>query len=93
MAKLDAGETVVCSVEVRTSAGVLTSPATSMTITIVDPGEVAIATNAAMTEDSTGNYHYDYNSASTAASGVYRVTYKATDGTRITMQKDTFELG
>lgn len=92
MVKLDAGETVVSSLVIRNAAGTLVSPATSMKITIVDPGEAAIATDATMTEDSTGMYHYDYNSSATAAKGIYRVTYTATDGSRITIQKETFEL-
>ncbi len=92
MAKLDAGETVVCSIEIKDSAGTLTSPATSMTISIIGPTETTIVATTAMTNDSTGKYHYDYNSASTAARGVYRVTYTATDGTRITIQEATFEL-
>ena len=81
------GETVICSCEVRDDAGTLKDPATSMTITIYDTNINGVT----MTKDSTGKYHYDFDS--TGKAGVtYTVYYKATDGSRITITKDEFKL-
>lgn len=94
MAVFEIGETVICSVEVKNSAGTLVDPATSMKIGI-DQTKPALASIIAdttdMTKDSTGKYHYDFQSSSTTK-GDYRVTYKATDGTRVTIEKETFTL-
>ena len=92
MATFQVTETVVCEIEVRDSDGTLTSPADSMTISIYDPQNTAVVSDTAMEEDSTGMFHYDYTSASTALHGEYRVRYKADDGTRITIGIDTFRL-
>ena len=93
MAKFDIGETVICSCEVKTDAGVLTDPATSMTVTInqTSPVGKAVITVTAMTKDSAGKYHYDFQTT-TVSSGNYEVIYTATDGTRITIEKDSFSL-
>jgi len=85
-------ETVICSITSKTAAGVLTDPITSMTITITNPSGTAVVTAAAMTKDSTGVYHYDYQPAVDAVLGVYRIRYTATDGARITIQDDDFTL-
>ena len=85
-------ETVICSILVKTAAGVLTSPATSMTIAITDPVGTTVVSTAAMTLDAVGTYHYDYLPASTAVLGIYLIRYKATDGTRVTIQDDSFVL-
>jgi uncharacterized protein YfaS (alpha-2-macroglobulin family) len=85
-------ETVICSITVKTAAGVLTDPITSVTITITNPAGTAIVTSANMTKDSTGTYHYDYNPVVDAALGNYDVHYIATDGSRITIQDDNFSL-
>ena len=90
MANFQAGETVICSITVKTSAGVLTSPATSMTITIKDDLNKTVVDDQAMDPDTTGLYHYDYTIATTAIKGTSKVEYKATDGTRITIGTDTF---
>jgi len=84
-------ETVVCSITVK-SSGTLTSPATSMNIIITDPVGTAVVTSTGMANDSTGVYHYDYTPASTVLRGTYRVQYKATDGARITIQEDEFDI-
>ncbi len=93
MAKFSQGTTVICSVTVLDSVtGALTNPATSMTIGIKDNvGSIIVAASTAMTNDSTGKYHYDFSSAA-APVGTHQVTYTATDGTRITVQRDTFVL-
>jgi len=85
-------ETVICSALVKTTAGVLTTPATSMTITISDPVGTAVIAGANMTLDAVGTYHYDFAPAATATLGIYLVRYVATDGTRKTIQDDSFVL-
>jgi len=84
------GETVICSITVKDSDGNLSDPATSMNIQIQGPGGVAVSSTA-MTKDSTGTYHYDFNTSGQGA-GDYTITYTATDGTRVSIQTDTFHL-
>lgn len=91
MAKFDVGETVIASIEVRNDAGTLVDPATSMKITIMDKNKAAVVNNVDMTKDSTGKYHYDCQTAG-YIDGKYDVSYKATDGTRITIERQSFEL-
>jgi len=90
MATFDIGETVICSIIVKDSGGTPQDPVTSMTITIKWDDTIVI--NAvAMTKDSTGTYHYDFQTATQPAKK-YEVTYIATNGTRISIEKDTFEI-
>ena len=91
MADFDVGETVICSVEVKDDAGAYKDPATSMKITITDKNYVVKVNNADMTKDATGKYHYDFQTAG-YIDGKYEVSYKATDGTRITIEKEFFTL-
>ncbi len=94
MAKFDIGETVICSTLVKNSSGTLTDPATSMNIVIncLKPTYSAdVVSSTAMTNDSTGTYHYDFASAG-EASGKYQSVCTATDGARISIQKETFTL-
>ena len=93
MANFDIGETVICSIEVKDDAGAYKDPATSMQISIFDPINNAVVDNQAMTKDAVGKYHYDYTSPSTVRAGKYTVKFVATDGTRITINKDSFNLG
>lgn len=93
MASFDLGETVICSCLVKNDAGTLVDPATSMKVKIdqTKPQFQSILAETSMTKDSVGTYHYDFQSASYTM-GDYRVEYIATDGTRITREKDTFNL-
>lgn len=92
MALFEIGETIRCSIEIRDSAGTLTDPATSITITIFDPNGLEVVSAVGMTNDGVGLDHYDYTSAMTVLAGEYTVLYIATDGAVITKQKDTFVL-
>ena len=87
----DIGETIICSCEVKDSAGVLKDPATSMTITLTDKFNVVKVNAVAMTKDSVGKYHYDAQTVGWI-DGQYKVEYKATDGTRITIETETLLL-
>jgi len=92
MSVFDCGETIICSIEVKDDDGVLKDPATSMNIVITDPQNGEVVASTAMTKDSTGKYHYDYATVSATLHGAYTAKYTATDGTRITIEKDTFSL-
>jgi len=92
MFRFEIGETIICSIEIRDAAGVLTDPATSIKITIEDPDGDKVVNDVAMTNDGVGLDHYDYTSAGTVEVGTYTIWYIAIDGARITTQKDSFEL-
>ena len=92
MAVLNQGETIVCSVEVRDENNVLKDPVTSMKVRISDPSTAEVVAETAMTKDSTGKYHYDYQCAANALLGTYKVIFTATDGLRITINKETFNV-
>ena len=87
----DIGETVICSCEVKDDAGAYKDPATSMKITVIDKSGIVKVDGVVMTKDAVGKYHYDFATLN-MAEGVYVVRYEATDGTRITIEKDTFSL-
>ena len=87
------GGTVICSITVKNSSGTLINPATSMNIKIdqLIPQFTSKVTSTAMTNDSTGTYHYDCQTAGYLP-GKFAVTYTATDGSRITTLLDYFFL-
>jgi len=92
MANFVRGETVICSVTVKNSSGTLVDPTTSMKITVTNNINGIEVDDQAMTKDSTGMYHYDWTSAASSEKGNYDVFYKATDGARISITKDAFDL-
>ena len=67
------------SVEVTDTNGTLTN-ADSIVITIVDPAGTTQASAQAMTNDSTGKYHYDYLIAADAEKGEWQTEIKAVKG-------------
>ena len=88
-------EAIICEIEVRDEDGVLVDPATTMTVTITDPdGTVVVGSPSpqAMSQDSTGVYHYDYTPGPSTVLGWYLVHYVATDGARVTIEDDGFTL-
>lgn len=87
------GETIICSIEVKNDAGTLVDPATSMNIVIdqITPSYASKVASTAMTKDAVGKYHYDCQTSAYTA-GTYKAIYTATDGTRITIEEDTFDL-
>ena len=91
MATFQVGETIICSVTVTNPSGTLVNPATSMSITIRSVNVATILAATAMTLDSTGKYHYDYASTGETP-GTYTITYTATDGARVTIQRDSLVL-
>ena len=87
-----AGETVICSLEVRDSDGNLADPSTSTKITITDNRNGVEVNDQDMTNDGTGLYHYDWQTLSTSLTGIYEITYTATDGTRVSIELDKVEI-
>ena len=91
--KFNRGETVICSCTVKNSSGTLVDPSTSMKITITDNRNGVEVNDDNMIDDAgLGAYHYDWLTTSTHAKGIYFVFYKATDGTRVSIVKDSLEL-
>ena len=93
MAIFQVGETVICTIEVRDDTHALRDCATSMNIEIemmLHTPEIIIISSV-MIRDGNGKYHYDFDSASKAV-GDYVAKYTATDGARITIEKDKFHL-
>jgi hypothetical protein len=91
LANFESGETVVLNLTVTAvSDGSLHDPSTSLMVDIWDPDDLQVVTAAAMTRDSVGVYHYDYLAG--AKLGTYQVLYTATDGTRVTKQRDSFNV-
>ena len=86
------GETVICSIEVRDADGNLADPSTSMKITITDNKNGTEVNDQAMSKDGTGLYHYDWNTSADSILGIYYVVYTATDGSRVSIKKDSVEL-
>ena len=91
MSSFDIGETVIVLCEVRDDGGAYKDPATSMKITITDKFNVVKVNNVDMTKDAIGKYHYDCQTEG-YVDGKYVIKYVATDGTRITIQKESFNL-
>lgn len=93
MANYEVGETVICSITVKDSSGTAQDPATSMNIVIKRRATGAtVVASVAMTDDAgDGAYHYDC-ATSGFDTGDYDIIYTATDGTRVTIQTDSFHL-
>lgn len=85
------GESVVAEIEIRNKAGVLSDPGTSIKITIDDSAGAEKVAAQAMTKDSTGKYHYNYDLAGDAATGTWNVEVFA-DNTLVTIEADTFTV-
>lgn len=83
------GESTKRKVEVRTTAGVL-EDATTLTISIWKPDRSLDVDAVAMTNDSTGKYHYWYTTSDQV--GVYKILYIDTTGGKISKQRDEFEV-
>jgi len=84
------GETAICSVEVKNSAGNKVDPDTHMKITIRGPSRKVVLASTAMSKDDTGEYHYDYTISD--GPGKYKVLYEALNGSRYSKAKDEFTV-
>jgi len=91
MANFDIGETVIASCEVKDDDGAYKDPSTSMKITITDKFNAVKVNNVDMAKDAIGKYHYDCQTTD-YVDGKYVIKYVATDGSRITIEKESFNL-
>jgi len=85
---LEIGEATKRKIEVKTAAGVLENP-TTMTISIWKPDGTLDVDAVAMTNDSTGVYHYWYTVSQQV--GTHKILYEATTGGKISKQRDEFD--
>lgn len=74
------GETITLKAIVKDTDRALANPTTSITITVKDPDSATKVDAQAMSNDSTGKYHYDYAIPSDATTGVWRVEVTASSG-------------
>lgn len=89
MTEYDKGETVVFDVEVRNQTTTDLIDPSSINITIVSNRQVTKVSEQAMSKTSLGQYTYSWTSDE---SGMYKVIYKAMDGTKVTFEKDQFKI-
>ena len=71
--------------------GSLQTPTTTL-ITVKDPNGNIVAGPTAMTTDSAGRHHYNYDTNLDADDGDYTVIFKTTYATLISISKDTFKV-
>ncbi len=87
------GETAIIQVTITDAAdGTLTDPANTPTVSMNDAANGVIWTDEAMSQDSTGVYHKDYDILGTAAIGFWKAEITADNDTRITIQSLDFEV-
>ena len=91
MATFYIGETIICNLTIKDSNRNLVDPDTVPAITINSSSGTAVVDKESMKKDSTGLYHYDFQTED-ASAGVYGIVYKVTDSTRVTILKDSLEL-
>lgn len=94
MVTFDIGETVICSIGIKNEQGNFKNPSDDtqhIKITITDKQGVKKVEDVVMINDDIGKYHYDCQTIGWK-NGNYVVSYKAVNGTRITIEKDTFQL-
>ena len=86
---IEVGESTKRKIEVRTAAGALEDP-TTMVISIWKPDGTLDVDGVAMTNDSTGVFHYWYTISDQV--GTYKILYEATTGGKVSKQRDEFEV-
>lgn len=74
------GETITLKATVKDTDRALANPTTSITVTVKDPAGTTKVDAQAMTNDSTGKYHYDYAIPSDATAGEWDVEVTASSG-------------
>lgn len=85
------GETITLKATVKDTDRALTNPTTSITITVKDSDGTTKVDAQAMTNDSTGKYHYDYAIPADATTGVWNVEVTASSG-KPSIEQDTFTV-
>lgn len=84
---LEVGESTKRKIEVKTAAGALEDP-TTMTISIWKPDGTLDIDAVAMTNDSTGKFHYWYTVSNQV--GKHKILYEATTGGKVSKHRDEF---
>ena len=80
------GETCPLEIEIRDKdTGALSTPATSVTVTVTDSTGTVKVNNQAMTEKSTGIYYYNLQLATDDESGTWTARFKATDDIKVSI--------
>jgi len=74
------GETITIEAIVKDTDRALSNPSTSIVVSVKDPDGVTKVDEQAMSNDSTGMYHYDYAIPSDAVVGVWDVQVTASSG-------------
>lgn len=87
------GTTIICDILVKDDDGALQDAATTMKIKIDknDGNFEVILALTNMDNDSTGTYHYDFQTAGKDR-GQYIILYVATDGSRLSYEPALFKL-
>ena len=87
------GETCPLEIEIRDKdTGALSTPATSVTVTITDSTGTVKVNNQAMVVKSTGIYYYNLQLATDDESGTWTARFKATDGIRVSITDYDFKV-
>ena len=87
------GETCPLEIEIRDKdTGALSTPASSVTITVTDSTGTVKVNNQVMTVKSTGIYYYNLQLVAGDESGIWTARFKATDGARVSITDCTFQV-
>ena len=87
------GETCPLEIEIRDKdTGALSTPATSVTVTITDSTGTVKVNNQAMAVKSTGIYYYNLQLATDDESGKWTARFKATDSAKVSITDFTFQV-
>ena len=85
--KYEAGTALRIITEIRNVSNVLADP-DSVKVSIIDPADVLKVTQATMTKDSTGVYHYDYQTSASDSVGLYTIKIYSVSGALTSIEKD-----
>ena len=87
------GETCPLEIEIRDKdTGALSTPATSVTVTVTDSTGAVKVSNHAMTKKSTGIYYYNLQLVANNESGTWTARFKATDSAKVSITDFTFQV-
>lgn len=84
-------ETVIIELTIKDKNGNLYDPATSVKMTLTDIRDTVLVDDQSMVKDSTGQYHYDFDSDD-YAEGAYIVICRMVDGSRLKIERNSFNL-
>ena len=86
-------ETCPLEIEIRDKdTGALSTPATSVTVTVTDSTGTVKVNNQAMTEASKGIYYYNLQLAAADESGKWTARFVATDNAKVSITDYDFKV-